>query len=172
MMRRALVSFVFFVSASVWAVGVGEKAPDFSLSNQEGKTVRLSDFAGKPVLIFFYPKDETPGCTKEACVLRDKFRELQKKGAVVLGVSTQGAESHKKFREKHKLPFDLLVDADGSMAAKYGVGKMPGTDLLERKSVLIGPDGKVAKRYETVDPGNHAKEVLEDLSALSGRRTG
>lgn len=166
MLKLALISLVLV--SSVYAA---EKAPEFALRNQEGKTVKLSELAGKPVLIFFYPKDETPGCTKEACTIRDTFQEFQRKGAVVLGVSTQDEKSHQQFKAKHKLPFDLLVDNDGKMAASYGVKMIPGTALLERKSILIGPDGTIAKRYEQVDPTSHAKEVLADLSALTGKKS-
>jgi peroxiredoxin Q/BCP len=144
----------------------GDPAPDFSLQNQESKAVKLSDSKGHPVLIYFYPKDGTPGCTEEACTLRDMFEKYQKLGAVIYGVSTQNESSHKDFRAAHKLPFDLLVDPKGEMAKTYGVGFIKGTDLLERKSVLIGPDGHILKMYETVNPSEHAQEVLKDLSAI------
>jgi peroxiredoxin Q/BCP len=144
----------------------GDPAPDFALKNHESKIVKLSESKGHPVLIYFYPKDGTPGCTEEACTLRDMFAKYQKLGAVIYGVSTQDEASHKDFRATHKLPFDLLVDPKGEMAKTYGVGFIPKTDLLERKSVLIGPDGRVVKIYETVNPAEHAQEVLKDLSAL------
>jgi peroxiredoxin Q/BCP len=146
------------------AISTGEVAPDFSLKNQDGKVITLNAQKGKPVLIYFYPKDETPGCTTEACTLRDEFKKFQKHGAVIFGVSTQGVESHKAFKTHHKLPFDLLVDTDGKMAKSYGVEEMaPG--LLERKSILIGPNQKILKVYSSVNPSGHAAEVLKDLDA-------
>jgi peroxiredoxin Q/BCP len=144
----------------------GEPAPAFALKNQDARVMTLAAEKGHPVLIYFYPKDGTPGCTTEACTLRDSFANMQKQGAVIFGVSTQDAKSHQQFRAAQKLPFDLLIDPNGTTAKKYGVGMIPGTDLLERKSVLIGPDGKIAKMYETVNPAQHAQEVLKDLAAL------
>ncbi len=147
------------------ALSAGALAPNFSTKNQDGKTVSLSDFAGKPILLYFYPKDETPGCTKEACQFRDQFAEFKKQGAVVLGLSRQDEESHKKFSAKYHLPFDLLVDKDGAIAKAYGVGKFPVVGLLKRQSVLISKDGHVIKFYEDVDPEKHPAEVLKDLAA-------
>jgi peroxiredoxin Q/BCP len=144
----------------------GDPAPDFALKNQAAQTVRLSDSKGHPVLIYFYPKDGTPGCTKEACALRDAFVQFQKFGAIIYGVSTQDSASHKDFIAKEKLPFDLLVDPKGEAAKQFGAGFIPNTDLLERKSVLVGPDGKVAKVYNEVRPAEHAAQVLKDLQAL------
>jgi peroxiredoxin Q/BCP len=122
------------------------------------------------VLVFFYPKDDTPGCTKEACSLRDVYRQFQAHGAVVLGVSRQDAKSHQAFRAKYHLPFDLLVDPDGKVAAAFGVGEYPVVGLHKRQSVLIGPDGKVVRCYPDVDPEKHAAEVLKDLDQLAGSR--
>jgi thioredoxin-dependent peroxiredoxin len=152
---------------AVLGLAPGEPAPDFSAANQDGKPVRLSSFKGKPVLVFFYPKDDTPGCTKEACGLRNVYAQFQKRGAVVLGVSRQDAKSHQAFREKHSLPFDLLVDADGKVAEAFGVSMMPVMGLHRRQSVLVGPDGKVFRLYRDVDPEKHADEVLKDLDLLA-----
>ena len=158
-----LLASVFFLLG----VKVGDLAPEFALKNQAGKPVSLSASMGHPVLIYFYPKDETPGCTEEACTLRDTFVQFQKRGVVIFGVSTQDVESHQKFRAHHQLPFDLLVDPHGEVAAKFGVHMMiPGSDLLERKSVLIGPDGHIFRMYEKVNPSKHAQEILADLNAL------
>lgn len=152
-------------SGVAFALSAGALAPNFSTKNQNGKIVSLSDFAGKPVLLYFYPKDETPGCTKEACQFRDQFAEFKKQGAVVLGLSRQDEKSHKKFTEKYHLPFDLLVDKDGAIAKAYGVGQIAVVGFLKRQSVLIGKDGHVIKFYEDVDPEKHPAEVLKDLAA-------
>lgn len=135
--------------------------------NQDGKPVRLSQFRGKPVLLFFYPKDETPGCTKEACALRDVNVDFQKAGAVVLGISRQDEEAHLKFKAKHQLPYDLLVDADGKVAKLFGVGSIPLLGWFKRDSILVGPDGKIARVYRGVSPGDHASEVLKDIALLT-----
>jgi peroxiredoxin Q/BCP len=145
------------------ALSSGDSVPDFSAKNQDGTVVKLSEQKGKPVLLFFYPKDETPGCTKQACTLRDEYAAFKKRGAVVYGISRQDAASHQEFRRKHKLPFDLLVDSDGSIAEKLGVGTMPLIGLHKRQSLLIGADGKLIKFYPDVDPASHASEVLKDL---------
>jgi peroxiredoxin Q/BCP len=153
-------------SATMLALAPGQPAPSFTLPNQDAKPVKLDDAKGHPVLLYFYPKDGTPGCTTEACMLRDNFVKFQKHGAVIYGISTQNEKSHVDFRKEQKLPFDLLVDAKGEVAKSYGVGFIPNTDLLERKSVLIGKDGKIAKVYDIVKPGEHATEVLKDLDQI------
>ncbi|HEY8280170.1 MAG TPA: peroxiredoxin [Bdellovibrionota bacterium] len=145
------------------AMTPGSAAPNFSAKNQDGKEIHLADYKGKFVLIYFYPKDDTPGCTKEACDFRDRFTEVKKLNAVVLGVSRQDANSHKKFIAKHKLPFDLLVDGDGKIAEAFGVGTMPVIGFHKRQSILVGPDGKVVRFYESVTPEKHVAEVLEDI---------
>src|SRR5262249_44093920 len=116
---------------------------------------------------YFYPKDDTPGCTKEACNFRDEFSKFKKMGAVVLGVSRQDEKSHQAFKQKYSLPFDLLVDKDGSLAKAYGVTVIPAVGIHMRQSVLIAPDGKVAKFYPSVDPKTHTDEVLKDLQGLA-----
>ena len=157
---------LLFVALFALGLAPGDLAPSFSAPNQDGKVRSLSEFKGKPVLLFFYPKDETPGCTKEVCSLRDTYADFQKRGAVVLGFSRQDAASHKEFVGKHKLPFDLLVDADGKVAEQFGVDRMPIIGLLKRQSVLIGPDGHVFRIYKDVDPEKHAAQVLADLDQL------
>jgi peroxiredoxin Q/BCP len=146
----------------------GDVAPDFTTTTNEGKTVSLSDFRGKNVILYFYPKDSTPGCTKEACAFRDDFAEFKKKGAVILGVSTDSAKSHTKFVEKYNLPFPLLVDEDKKIVNAYGVYgprtfmgiKYIGT---HRVTFLIGPDGKIKKIWLKVKPAEHSREILEVL---------
>ncbi len=151
---------------------INTPAPDFSLSDQDGKMHTLSDYRGKWVLLYFYPRDNTPGCTKQACVLRDAFPELKKRGCVVLGVSTDTEKSHKKFEEKFKLPFPLLADTEKLLVNAYGVWapkKFMGREFLGtlRTSFLIDPSGKIVKIYEKVKPPIHADEVLRDLALLT-----
>jgi len=146
----------------------GDIAPEFAAATNEGKTVSLSDFRGKNVILYFYPKDSTPGCTKEACAFRDDFSEFKKRGAVILGVSTDSAKSHAKFVQKYNLPFPLLVDEDKKIVNSYGVYgprtfmgiKYTGT---HRITFLIGPDGKIKKIWPKVKPAEHSREILEVL---------
>jgi peroxiredoxin Q/BCP len=149
----------------------GDKAPAFTLQDQNGKEHSLKDYAGQWVLIYFYPKDDTPGCTKEACSLRDNWTGFKKLKAVVLGVSVDSVKSHAKFVEKYDLPFTLLADEDHEMVDAYGVWgkkKFMGREYLGtmRTSFLIDPKGKIAKVYEDVKPADHADEVLADLKEL------
>jgi thioredoxin-dependent peroxiredoxin len=151
---------------------VGSAAPSFSLLDQNGEERSLTSFAGKWVLIYFYPKDDTPGCTKEACAIRDEFPAFDSQKAVVLGVSPDSVKSHKKFEEKYKLPFILLADTEKAVAKAYGVWgpkKFMGREYegVTRSSFLISPDGKLAKVYEKVKPEVHAAEVLADLKELA-----
>jgi len=149
----------------------GKKAPAFTLKDQGGKTQRLSDYAGRPVILYFYPKDDTPGCTKEACGFRDAWKTIQKANTVVLGVSADAAASHQKFRDKYKLPFPLLTDADRKVMTTYGAygdkmmyGKK--TKGVIRSTVWIGPDGKVRKHWARVaDAGAHPEQVLAALKS-------
>jgi peroxiredoxin Q/BCP len=150
----------------------GAKAPGFSLPDQDGKEHSLSDYAGKWVLLYFYPKDDTPGCTIEACTIRDQFKDFQDIGAAVLGVSTDSVASHKKFAAAYELPFTLLADEHKEVVGKYGVfgeKKFMGRTYMGtmRTSFLIAPDGTIAKVYEKVKPEKHAAEVIADLKALA-----
>jgi len=140
----------------------GSPAPAFSVQDQAGKTRTLSEFVGQYLLLYFYPKDETPGCTAEACSFRDYFEEL-KKHLVVLGVSTDSVESHRLFAAHHRLPFLLLSDPEKNMIRTYGVNGILGT---KRFSFLIDPDGIIAKVYDRVNPTTHPQEVLTDLLNL------
>lgn len=145
----------------------GAPAPAFSAKNQEGNTVSLGDFKGKFVLIYFYPKDDTPGCTKEACTFRDEYARIAKLNTVILGASHQDEKSHQEFKKKYHLPFDLLADPDGKLSESFGVGTFPVVGKLlglsHRESFLISPEGKIIKHYPKVDPSSHAKEVIEEI---------
>jgi len=149
----------------------GSKAPDFSLPDQDGVARKLSDYRGKWVLLYFYPKDDTPGCTTEACSLRDNLPKFGKSDAVVLGVSVDTVAKHKKFADKYKLPFTLLADEGKKVVELYGVWqqkKFMGRSYMGilRTSFLIDPKGVIRKVYEKVKPLAHAAEVLNDLKEL------
>ncbi len=146
-------------------------APDFSLTDQNGVVHSLRDYRGKWVLMYFYPKDDTPGCTKQACAIRDSWAEFEEMNCIVLGISTDGEKSHKKFEEKYTLPFSLLADIEKKVVQAYGVWspkKFMGREFLgtQRSSFLINPDGVIVKVYEKVKPELHAENVLSDLVAL------
>ncbi len=149
----------------------GDKAPAFSLPDQNGETRTLSDYAGKWVLLYFYPKDDTPGCTTEACGIRDNYDAYKKAKIVVLGASVDPVKRHAKFVEKFSLPFTLLADEEKTLVKAYGVWgkkKFMGREYMgiKRWSFLIGPDGRIAKIYEDVKPAAHATEVLADVAAM------
>ena len=152
----------------------GKKAPAFRLEGNDGKTHSLDDYKGKTVVLYFYPKDDTPGCTKEACGFRDLGASLKKSGAVVLGVSKDGVESHNKFAAKYKLPFTLLSDPTAEVMKKYGAfGKkmMYGKPVQGtiRSTVVIGPEGEIVKQWPTVKKAdNHPQEVLAFLNEQAG----
>ncbi|MDH3747814.1 MAG: peroxiredoxin [Gammaproteobacteria bacterium] len=147
---------------------VGEPAPEFELSDQKGQLHSLEDYRDRWVVLYFYPKDETPGCTTEACEFRDDIFAYRELNAQILGVSLDDVESHKAFSENHNLPFPLLADADGSVADAYGVKtKMFGMTVAKRQTFIVGPDGTLAKHYGKVKPATHSAEVLADLELLS-----
>ena len=152
-------------------VAVGAKAPEFSLPDQDGKVVTLKSFKGQQVVLYFYPKDDTSGCTKEACLIRDDFHNFKKLKCKVLAVSADTVKSHKKFEEKYDLPFPILADTDKKVLEKYealGEKSMYGKKYIGilRMSYLIDAKGKIRKIYEKVKPEIHAKEVLEDLESF------
>jgi len=151
---------------------IGDQAPAFSLPDQQGAMQSLADQRGKWVLLYFYPKDDTPGCTKEACTIRDAWSDFRNKGIVVFGVSTDSVKSHAKFVQKYELPFTLLSDENKELVKAYGVWgpkKFMGREFLgtKRVSFLISPEGRIAKVYAAVKPAEHADEVLSDVDQLS-----
>jgi peroxiredoxin Q/BCP len=146
------------------AIAVGSPAPEITLQAQDGRVRTLSEHRGHPVLVFFYPRDATPGCTREACALRDAWDRLQAAGAVVYGVSTDDVESHRRFHDEHQLPFDLLADPEETAAQAYGVPVRMG--FASRMSFLIDAEGNLARIFPDVDPAVHADEVVAAIQAL------
>ena len=149
----------------------GKKAPAFTLKDQQGRTHRLSDYAGHPLVLYFYPKDDTPGCTKESCEFRDNLPKFKKSKAAIFGMSILDEKSKKKFADKFNLTFSLLADADHAVAEKYGVWQeksLYGRKFMGivRATYLIGPDGKVAQRWDNVKVDGHADAVLDAVKGL------
>jgi thioredoxin-dependent peroxiredoxin len=148
----------------------GIMAPDFELTDETGKVKRLSDYRGQVVVLYFYPQDDTPGCTTEACNFRDNYSSYQKAHVVILGVSPDTASSHTKFKEKYSLPFPLLADVGHKVCELYGVwGRKKNFgkefDGVFRTTFLIGPDGKIIKVFENVKPAEHSAEVLAEIGS-------
>ncbi|MBV8064708.1 MAG: thioredoxin-dependent thiol peroxidase [Actinobacteria bacterium] len=151
-------------------IAEGQEAPDFELTSDAGETVRLSSLRGTPVVIYFYPKDDTPGCTTQACGIRDAYGEFERAGAVVLGISPDSEASHVKFKSKYDLPFTLLADPDHTVSERYGVWgekKYMGRSYMgvKRSTFVIGKDGNVTKVMHNVKPATHADDVLAALAA-------
>ncbi len=151
---------------------VGDTAPEFTLPNQDGDHISLADLRGEPVVVYFYPRADTPGCTTEACGFRDAWADYEAAGATVLGISDDPVEDLEAFREKYDLPFDLLSDEDGSVSEaydSYGEKTVFGNTVegVYRNTYLVDPDGEVAAVYPKVDPEGHAEAVLEDVAALA-----
>ncbi|MGP1382171.1 MAG: thioredoxin-dependent thiol peroxidase [Thainema sp.] len=150
-------------------LSIGDPAPDFTLPDAEGNSVSLSDLRGKRVVLYFYPRDNTPGCTKEACAFRDVYPDFQAKDMVVLGVSADDAKSHNKFITKHSLPFPLLIDEGGKVAesyGSYGLKKFMGKEFMGvfRHTFVIDPEGNIEKIYRKVKPDVHPAQILDELS--------
>lgn len=150
---------------------VGELAPPFKLPDQDGNVVSLSDFKGQPIVLYFYPKDMTPGCTQEACDFRDNFARLKKGKTIVLGISKDSKDLHKKFINKYELNFPLLADTEGKVCEDYGVWKeksLYGRKYMgiERTTFIIGPDQKIKKVYSKVKVAGHVDQILEDLKEI------
>lgn len=163
------ISLLLVASTAALAeqVSNGDIAPDFELIDQNGQIHSIEDYRGKWVALYFYPKDDTPGCTTEACEFRDNIFAFKNLDCQILGVSLDDAESHKDFAEKHGLPFPLLADTEGTTADAYGVKtKFMGMEVAKRQTFLIDPDGNIAKHYAKVDPDEHSAELLADLETL------
>lgn len=156
-----------FTTAAAGTPEVGSAAPEFRLQDQAGEWHTLADFRGRWVALYFYPKDDTPGCTKEACAFRDNIFAFDELDAIILGVSLDDVASHAEFAEKYSLPFPILADTEKAAATAYGVyRKMVGFEMASRESFLIDPNGNIVKHYAKVDPDKHSEEVLADLRAL------
>ncbi|HUQ08938.1 MAG TPA: peroxiredoxin [Steroidobacteraceae bacterium] len=155
--------------ASTTSPAEGSAAPDFKLQDQAGKWHSLEQYKGKWVVLYFYPKDFTGGCTTQACSLRDNIFAFKKLDAVILGVSVDDVASHEKFAKEHSLPFDILADPARQVSGQYGVLFSAGTSqLASRQTFLIGPDGKIVKHWDKVDPKGHSDMVLAEIKAHSG----
>jgi peroxiredoxin Q/BCP len=173
LMLGGLAVLLLLASAVLWMLRPGSQraegsaAPDFSLQDQEGQTHRLSDYAGRWLVLYFYPRDDTPGCTREACRFRDDIGVLGKLNAAVAGVSVDDARSHADFSRKFQLPFPLLSDPDGRTAAAYGsLLNLGVVRFARRHTFIIAPDGRIAARFDKVDPASHAQDVARALRAL------
>ena len=171
MKKTLLVLLFIFFSAPLFAGEQpmeGSDAPSFNLQDQNGDWHTLESYRGQWLAIYFYPRDDTPGCTKEACNFRDNIYAFKAIDAAVVGISVDDVESHKKFSDKYKLPFTLLADSDNTTATAYGVLKdYKLLKLASRQSFLVDPDGKIAKHYADVDPDTHTEEVLADITTFS-----
>ena len=170
-MKKILLSLLVALISSPLVAGeppaVGSAAPSFNLQDQNGDWHNLQDYSGKWLAVYFYPRDDTPGCTKEACNFRDNIYAFKAIGAVVIGISVDDVESHKEFSDKYQLPFTILADENNETARAYGVLKdYKLLKLASRQSFLIDPQGKIIKHYADVDPDEHTSEVLADLKAF------
>ncbi|WP_199774074.1 peroxiredoxin [Thiomicrorhabdus sp. Milos-T2] len=162
-----MFSFLSNVFAANSELAVGDKAPSFTLLNQSAKNISLQDYQGKWVVLYFYPKDDTPGCTTEACSFRDNINHLIAQQAVVLGVSLDSQKSHEEFAKTHNLPFDLLADESGEVTKQYGsLLDLKILKFAKRHSFIIDPKGHIAKIYRDVNPKEHVAKVMEDLQQL------
>jgi peroxiredoxin Q/BCP len=161
----AMVVMLAIQGSAVWAIQPGEPAPDFKAAATGGRTVSLGDFSGSWLVLYFYPKSFTPGCTAESCSLRDGYAGLQTLGATLLGVSLDKKETQEKFKAEHKLPFDLIADTDGAVAKAYGALGLGGF-MAKRMTFLINPAGQVVRIIDSVKTGEHDKQVAEALREL------
>lgn len=167
----AAFAATFGMAAAQAQVAVGQMAPDFKLQDQKGEWHSLQQHRGQWIALYFYPKDQTPGCTKEACAFRDNVFAFEAVGATILGVSLDDVESHAEFAKEYSLPFSILSDTEGTVAEKYGVmGGFWPIKFAKRQSFLIDPSGKIVKHYETVDAEKHSAQVLADLKALGAKK--
>ena len=152
-------------------LNINTKAPEFTLNNHDGDIVRLSNLAGKPLIVYFYPQDDTPGCTTEACNFRDDYSEFEGLGVEIIGISPDTVESHQEFRKKHHLPFTLLSDPDHQTAKLYGVWGQKEKEGIEyegiyRTTFIVDKKGDIVEIFEGVDPSSHSQEVLEEIKRI------
>jgi len=163
----SILFFFLITGTSIAEINTGQTAPNFNLQDQNGNWHTLDNYKGQWVILFFYPKDQTPGCTTEACNFRDNIFEFQKLNTQILGVSLDDIESHQAFSEKYSLPYPILADVNKECATEYGVlGKFMMMTIAKRQSFLINPEGQIVKHYKKVDPDTHSKEVIIDLKQL------
>ena len=164
----SILCLFLITGKSIAEVSTGQTAPNFNLQDQNGEWHTLDNYKGKWVVLFFYPKDQTPGCTTEACNFRDNIFEFEKLNAQILGVSLDDVESHQAFSEKYSLPYPILADVNKECATEYGVlGKFMMMTIAKRQSFLINPEGSIVKHYKKVDPNTHTNEVIVDLKRLT-----
>ncbi len=164
----SILCLVLITGTSIGEVNTGQTAPNFNLQDQNGEWHTLDNYKGKWVVLFFYPKDQTPGCTTEACNFRDNIFEFDKLNAQILGVSLDDVESHQAFSEKYSLPYPILADVNQECATEYGVlGKFMMMTIAKRESFLINPEGSIVKHYKKVNPDTHTNEVIVDLKELT-----
>jgi peroxiredoxin Q/BCP len=165
----AIIGYRSYAYASSNLVVDGD-APNFTLNDTKGSTHSLSDYRGKYLVLYFYPKNDTPACTKEACHFRDDMTQLEKLGAKVVGISIDSSESNGKFAEKYSLPFTLLADTNGKVAASYNaLTNLLVIKIAKRHTFLIDPDGKIKKIYTSVNVSNHSQQIIDDLKALQSK---
>ncbi len=168
----AAIALSLLTCGAAWpdTPAAGSVAPDLKLQDQHGDWHTLEQYKGQWVALYFYPKDATPGCTKEACSFRDSIFAFRERDAVILGISLDDVASHEEFAREHSLPFSLLSDADHEVSEQYGVVRNLGLiKFAKRQTFLIAPDGTIAKHYEKVDPESHSAEILADLSAFQAK---
>ena len=164
----SILFFFLITGTSIAEINTGQTAPNFNLQDQNGNWHTLDNYKRQWVVLFFYPKDQTPGCTTEACNFRDNIFEFQKLNTQILGVSLDDIESHQAFSEKYSLPYPILADVNKECATEYGVlGKFMMMTIAKRQSFLINPEGQIVKHYKKVDPDTHTKEVIIDLKQLT-----
>lgn len=166
--------FIMVTAAGAQTPPIGKAAPAFRLQDQNGKWQTLEDYRGKWVALYFYPKDQTPGCTTQACEFRDNIFAFKEAGAAILGVSVDDVKSHEEFAKKHSLPFPILADSTKETARKYGVLKsyLGTMELAKRDTFVIDPEGRIVKHYADVDPKGHSQIVLADIKAMQAKRKG
>ena len=162
-----VLTLLMLGTAHAQGLAVGSTAPAFVLKDQDGNTHRIEDYRGRWVVLYFYPKDDTPGCTQEACQFRDDLPKLRALGVQILGVSMDNAESHARFAEKFRLPFPLLVDEDGAVAKSYeALWSIWPIKFAKRHTFIIDPEGRIARIYRDVKPEDHSRQVMEDIKSL------